>query len=87
MPLSRGDDAGGRQAVIGKRMRRLLNIGELSAVVGATRGTLYQWRSQGRLDEYIVRVGRSLRFDLMKVEMALEQGRFAQPRDAREEKR
>lgn len=66
-------------------MRRLLNIGELSALVGATPGTLYQWRSQGRLDPYVVRVGRSLRFDLGKIETALEQGRFAQPRDLREE--
>lgn len=66
-------------------MRRLANIDDLSALVGATKGTLYQWRSQGRLEEYIVRVGRSLRFDLTKVEAAIERGVFAQP--TREERR
>jgi predicted DNA-binding transcriptional regulator AlpA len=66
-------------------VKKLLGVAELSLLVGATPGTLYQWRSQGRLDEYLVRVGRSVRFDLARVEAAIERGAFAQP--TREERR
>ena len=51
--------------------RRLLTIAELSALWRIPKGTLYNWVNQGRLP--YVKLGRSLRFDIVQIEEFREQ--------------
>ena len=46
--------------------RRLISIDELSALWSVPKATLYNWVNQGRLP--YVKLGRSLRFDLVQIE-------------------
>ncbi len=51
--------------------RRLINIDELSALWSVPKATLYNWVNQRRLP--YVKLGRSLRFDLIQLEEFREQ--------------
>ncbi len=51
--------------------RRLITIAELSALWSVPKATLYNWVNQGRLP--YVKLGRSLRFDLVQIEQFCEQ--------------
>jgi excisionase family DNA binding protein len=51
--------------------RRLITIEELSALWSVPKATLYNWVNQGRLP--YVKLGRSLRFDLVQIEEFREQ--------------
>jgi excisionase family DNA binding protein len=51
--------------------RRLLKIEELSALWSVPKATLYNWVNQGRLP--YVKLGRSLRFDVVQIEEFREQ--------------
>jgi excisionase family DNA binding protein len=46
--------------------RKLINIDELSALWSVPKATLYNWVNQRRLP--YVKLGRSLRFDLIQLE-------------------
>jgi len=46
--------------------RRLIGIDELAALWSMPKATLYNWVNQGRLP--YVKLGRSLRFDLVQIE-------------------
>jgi excisionase family DNA binding protein len=46
--------------------RQLITIDELAALWSVPRATLYNWVNQGRLP--YVKLGRSLRFDLVQIE-------------------
>ncbi len=46
--------------------RKLIDIEELSALWSVPKATLYNWVNQGRLP--YVKLGRSLRFDLVHIE-------------------
>jgi excisionase family DNA binding protein len=51
--------------------RRLIAIEELSVLWSVPKATLYNWVNQGRLP--YVKLGRSLRFDLVQIEEFREQ--------------
>lgn len=51
--------------------RRLIDINELSELWSVPKTTLYNWVNQGRLPH--VKLGRSLRFDVMQIERLREQ--------------
>ena len=53
------------------RPRRLIDINELSELWSIPKSTLYNWVNQGRLP--YVKLGRSLRFDIMQIEKVREQ--------------
>jgi len=55
--------------------RRLISIVELSALWSVPKATLYNWVNQGRLP--YVKLGRSLRFDLVQIEQFREQSTIA----------
>lgn len=51
--------------------RKLINIDQLSALWSVPKATLYNWVNQRRLP--YVKLGRSLRFDLIQLEEFREQ--------------
>lgn len=55
--------------------RKLITIGELSALWSVPKATLYNWVNQGRLP--YVKLGRSLRFDLVEIEELRKQSTMA----------
>jgi excisionase family DNA binding protein len=55
--------------------RRLITIAELSALWSVPKATLYNWVNQGRLP--YVKLGRSLRFDLVQIDQFREQSTIA----------
>jgi excisionase family DNA binding protein len=55
--------------------RKLITIGELSLLWSVPKATLYNWVNQGRLP--YVKLGRSLRFDLVQIEQLCEQSTIA----------
>jgi excisionase family DNA binding protein len=50
--------------------RKLIDINELSELWSVPKTTLYNWVNQGRLPH--VKLGRSLRFDLVQIEQFRE---------------
>jgi excisionase family DNA binding protein len=57
---------GSMQGAHSESSGRLININELSALWSIPRATLYNWVNQRRLP--YVKLGRSLRFDLIQLE-------------------
>ena len=55
--------------------RKLITITELSALWSIPKATLYNWVNQGRLP--YVKLGRSLRFDLVQIEEYRERATIA----------
>lgn len=55
--------------------RKLITIEELSALWSVPKATLYNWVFQGRLP--YVKLGRSLRFDVVQIEEFREQSTMA----------
>lgn len=55
--------------------RKLITIDELSALWSVPKATLYNWVNQGRLP--YVKLGRSLRFDLIQIEEFRERSTMA----------
>jgi len=55
--------------------RKLITIAELSSLWNIPKATLYNWVKQGRLP--YVKLGRSLRFDLVQIEEFSEQSTIA----------
>lgn len=55
--------------------RKLITIDELSALWSVPKATLYNWVNQGRLP--YVKLGRSLRFDIVQIEEVREQSTMA----------
>ena len=53
--------------------RRLLTIGELSTYIGVPKATLYTWVCLRQIPAAcIVRLGRSLKFDIQEVDKWIE---------------
>ena len=52
--------------------RKLIDIAELSTLWSVPKSTLYNWVNQGRLP--YVKLGRSLRFDVLQIEEFCRQG-------------
>lgn len=52
--------------------KRLLNIEEASRYMGISKGSLYKMAWQGRFP-FVVRVGRALRFDKLKMDLWIEE--------------
>ena len=55
--------------------RKLITVDELSALWNVPKTTLYNWVNQRRLPH--VKLGRSLRFDLVQIEEVREQNTMA----------
>ncbi len=55
--------------------RKLITITELALLWSVPKATLYNWVNQGRLPH--VKLGRSLRFDLVEIERFREQSTIA----------
>ena len=55
--------------------RRLISIDKLSVLWSVPRATLYNWVNQGRLP--YVKLGRSLRFDIVQIEEFRERSTIA----------
>ena len=55
--------------------RKLITIAELSSLWSVPTATLYNWVNQGRLP--YVKLGRSLRFDLVEIEEHRERSTIA----------
>jgi len=55
--------------------RKLITIRELSALWSIPKATLYNWVNQGRLP--YVKLGRSLRFDVVQIEEVRAQSTIA----------
>ena len=60
-----------QQRVERRRSRQLITIDDLSRLWSIPKATLYNWVNQGRLP--YVKLGRSLRFDLVEIEQYREQ--------------
>lgn len=56
----------------GHGARKLINIDELAALWSVPKVTLYNWVNQGRIP--YVKLGRSLRFDVLDIEEFRQQG-------------
>jgi len=70
--MAEGIDEIGRLQSTASVPRRLMTIDELSALWSVPKATLYNWVNQGRLP--YVKLGRSLRFDVVEVEEFRRQG-------------
>lgn len=55
--------------------RKLIDINQLSELWSVPKTTLYNWVNQGRLPH--VKLGRSLRFDLVQIEQVRERSTIA----------
>ena len=56
-------------------IRRLMTIEQLASLWSVSKATLYNWVNQGRLP--YVKLGRSLRFDVVEIEKYREQSTIA----------
>ena len=54
--------------------RRLLNVKEVSELIGLSENTIYCWASRRRIP--FVKLGRLTRFDLPKIEKWIEEDSF-----------
>lgn len=53
--------------------KRLLSVEEMARYIGSTKGSIYTFKCEGKIPkECIIKMGRSLRFDVIEVDKWLD---------------